>query len=177
MPSIVIRKGEKEDASLIATISWQTFFDTYARHNTKEDMEIFLNKNFTKEIVSKELEDKKITFLLAYLKREIVGYVKLCENENPKGLNEKNILEIARFYAIKNKIGSGVGKELMQHCIEEAKRKGKDVLWLGVWSQNQRAIQFYRKFGFEKFDEFTFMLGNDAQDDWLMKLNVNERLI
>jgi ribosomal protein S18 acetylase RimI-like enzyme len=177
MRSLVIRRANKEDAGLIANFSWQTFFDTYATYNTREDMENFMNKNFTKDIISNELEEKKITYLLAYLKREIVGYVKLCESVNPKGLDEENTMEISRFYASKNKIGSGVGKELMQRCIEEAKNKNKDVLWLCVWSQNQRAIQFYRKFGFEKFGDAIFMLGNDAQDDWLMKLNLNDRLI
>jgi ribosomal protein S18 acetylase RimI-like enzyme len=135
-------------------------------------MEIFLSKNFSKEVVARELKDDKTNFVLAYLKKEIVGYAKLCESEPPRDLGKENSVEISRFYAVKSKIGSGVGKELMHHCIELAKTKGKDVLWLCVWSQNQRAIQFYRKFGFEKFGDHTFMLGNDAQDDWLMKLDI-----
>ncbi|HEX8334916.1 MAG TPA: GNAT family N-acetyltransferase [Segetibacter sp.] len=173
MQSITIRQANKDDVSLIANLSWQTFFDTYAKHNTREDMEVFMEKNFSKEVVGKELEDDKTMFFLAYVKKDVVGYVKLSESENPKDLSKENTMEIARFYAVKSKIGSGVGAELMNHCIEVAKTKSKSILWLCVWSQNQRAIQFYRKFGFEKFGDFTFMLGKDAQDDWLMKLDLN----
>lgn len=173
MQSITIRKAKKDDVSLIANLSWQTFFDTYSQYNTKEDMEIFLDKNFSKQAVGKELQDEKNMFLLAYIKREVVGYVKLSESAAPKEIDAFDCIEISRLYSVKNKIGSGIGKELMQHCIKLARSKNKEVLWLCVWSQNQRAIQFYRKFGFEKFGDYTFMLGNDAQDDWLMKLDLN----
>jgi ribosomal protein S18 acetylase RimI-like enzyme len=174
MQPITIRKAKEDDVSLIANLSWQTFFDTYSQYNTREDMEIFMDKNFSKEAVGKELQDGKNMFFIANLKREVVGYVKLSESIAPKEIDGFDCIEISRLYSVKNKIGSGVGKELMQHCIEYAKKKTKDFLWLCVWSQNQRAIQFYRKFGFEKFGDYTFMLGNDAQDDWLMKLDLNK---
>jgi ribosomal protein S18 acetylase RimI-like enzyme len=57
----------------------------------------------------------------------------------------------------------------MQQCIDIALEKEKELLWLGVWEHNHRAIGFYKKWGFEKFSTHTFMLGNDAQTDWLMK--------
>ena len=38
-----------------------------------------------------------------------------------------------------------------------------------MWEKNQRAIDFYKAFGFEKFDETRFLLGKDIQNDWLMK--------
>ena len=136
-----------------------------------------MDTNFSKNVVEKEILDADTTYYLAYLKRELVGYVKLCESKKPEGLTVGKTFEIARLYAVKNKIGSGVGKALMDHCIELAKKKKADTLWLGVWSQNQRAIQFYRKFGFEKFGDHTFMLGNDAQDDWLMKLDLSKTLL
>jgi len=34
---------------------------------------------------------------------------------------------------------------------------------------SNNTIQFYRKWGFEKFSSHVFMLGGDAQTDWLMK--------
>jgi ribosomal protein S18 acetylase RimI-like enzyme len=57
----------------------------------------------------------------------------------------------------------------MQRCIEIARQKNAQVIWLGVWENNQKAISFYTKWRFEKFSEHVFMLGNDAQTDWLMK--------
>ena len=57
----------------------------------------------------------------------------------------------------------------MEASINVAREKGKEVVWLGVWERNQRAIDFYKSWGFEKFGECDFLRGDDLQHDWLMK--------
>jgi ribosomal protein S18 acetylase RimI-like enzyme len=44
-------------------------------------------------------------------------------------------------------------------------RRGSDVVWLGVWERNPRAIAFYRKFEFREAGEHVFPVGNDPQRD------------
>ncbi|TDH29118.1 GNAT family N-acetyltransferase [Segetibacter sp. 3557_3] len=170
MHTPIIRQATVTDIPLLARFGWQTFFDTFQADNTREDMELYLTSNFTPEKVTAEFDNKSKTYFLAYLGKEAVGYVKVAEDAYPNGLlpGETNF-EICQLYAQKQKIGTGVGSALLQHCIALARSKKKRQLWLGVWEQNQRAIQFYRRFGFEKFGEHTFMLGNDKQTDWLMK--------
>ncbi len=175
MQSIIIRLANEQDVKLIKNVSWQTFFDTFHPYNAKEDMELFLKENFNEETVKCEMVDKLNTFIVAYVRKQVAGYVKLSECENPKELGALKAIEISRIYALKEKIGSGVGKALMEYCIQFAKEKNKDVIWLGVWEHNQRAIQFYRQWGFEKFGEHLFILGNDRQNDWLMKKELNIR--
>jgi len=176
MLPIVIKTATEKDTSLIKNLSWQTFFDTFHQQNSREDMELFLKSNFNQNAVHAEIADPNNTFLLAYLKKEAVGHAKLSEGENPEGLSGVNAIEISRIYSVKEKIGSGIGKTLMEKSFEVARKKDKEVVWLGVWENNQRAIQFYRRFGFEKFGEHVFMLGNDKQNDWLMKKRLTELL-
>jgi ribosomal protein S18 acetylase RimI-like enzyme len=57
----------------------------------------------------------------------------------------------------------------MEKSIDFAKQKRKQIIWLGVWEKNQRAIDFYHKWGFENFGEQIFLLGTDLQTDLLMK--------
>jgi len=167
--SLSIRYATKDDAALIADISRQTFYDTFAADNTPEDMEKFLTEQFTKGRLMLEVGFPGNDFLLAYKNNDVAGYVKLREGKVPAELKERNLLEIARLYVLKEFIGERVGAFLMQHSIEIAGEKGKEVIWLGVWEKNQRAISFYHKFGFEKFGECDFLLGDDLQRDWLMK--------
>ena len=47
------------------------------------------------------------------------------------------------------------------------------VVWLGVWEFNPRAIRFYTRHGFKKVGDHKFVLGNDAQNDWLMAKLIN----
>lgn len=169
---ISIRFATGEDAELIADMSRQTFYDTFASQNSVEDMNKFLNEQFTREALIKEVSTKDNIFLLAYDQEEPVGYARLRENNNPPSLGSTNAIELARIYATSNSIGKGVGKALMEKCIGLAEKGKKDFIWLGVWEKNQRAIDFYTKWGFEKFADHDFVLGNDVQKDWLMKKKI-----
>lgn len=166
---LTIRLATLEDAALIADMSRQTFYESFAAQNTKEDMDKFLNKQFTRDMLINEVGAANNIFLLAYEDAEAVGYVRMRENNIPPGLGTHNAMEIARIYAVQAAIGKGVGKALMQACLNIAAEKKKEVVWLGVWEKNQRAIDFYTKHGFEKFSDHIFLLGNDPQTDWLMK--------
>ncbi len=132
-------------------------------------MHKFLTEQFTKGRLMMEVGNLENTFLLAHNGGEVAGYIKLREAKQPVNLNNARALEIARIYAMANMIGKGVGNLLMQKSISIAKEKGKEVIWLGVWEKNIRAIDFYKKWGFEKFGVSDFLLGNDVQCDWLMK--------
>jgi len=43
-----------------------------------------------------------------------------------------------------------------------------DVVWLGVWEQNNRALAFYQKFGFKKTGDHIFCVGDDPQRDVIL---------
>lgn len=166
---ITIRFATASDAELIADISRRTFYETFALHNSKDNMDKFMNEQFTKEALIKEAGAEDNIFFLAYNRKEPVGYARMREGENRPELNNKPSIEIARIYAVQSSIGKGVGKALMEKCIEVSIEKKKEIIWLGVWQKNDRAIAFYSKFGFQKFAEHDFVLGDDVQTDWLMK--------
>src|SRR5687768_7239149 len=97
--NLSIREATKDDAVLIADLSQQTFYDTFAADNTEKDMDMFLNKQFTKGRLILEVGAPGNIFLLAYCNDTVVGYTKLREGKQPKSLGTKNTLEIARLYA------------------------------------------------------------------------------
>lgn len=169
---IIIKPATVADAELIADLSHRTFYDTFVDTNTNEDMELFLNEQFSKEQLIKEVGVGHNYFFLAYADNEISGYVKMVETIGHTAFEDKPTIEIARLYATKEMIGKGVGKALMEYCIAFAKQLNKEFIWLGVWEKNERAILFYKKFGFEKFGEHPFLLGNDLQTDWEFKLQI-----
>lgn len=166
---ISLKPATKQDAELVADLSRQTFHETFAHQNTQEDMDRFMNEQFTKQALMDEVGAEGNTFFLVLDGNTALGYVRLRESGNPDGLENVPAIEIARIYVLQSAIGKGVGKLLMQQSIATAMEMGKMVIWLGVWEHNQRAIDFYTRFGFEKFGEHPFILGNDVQTDWLMK--------
>jgi len=88
-------------------------------------------------------------------------------------LEDWNCIEIERLYAAKEFIGRNVGSKLMECCLQQAFDEGFQLVWLGVWEHNLRAISFYEKWGFEKFGSHPFMLGKDLQTDLLFKKTIN----
>jgi len=114
-------------------MSRETFYDSFAAQNSKEDMDIFLTKTFSKDVLMKEVGAENNIFFLAYDDDEPVGYVRMRENNIPPALGTDRALEVARIYAVKNSIGKGVGRALMQKCIDFAILKNHHTIWLGVW--------------------------------------------
>ena len=62
--NLTIRYATEDDAALIADISRQTFYDTFASYNSKVNMDIFMNIQFTKGRLMLEVGMPENTFIL-----------------------------------------------------------------------------------------------------------------
>jgi diamine N-acetyltransferase len=167
-----IRYGTTDDARMLSELGAKTFYDTFAQDNTPENIEAYLKKSFSPEIQLGELADPNIIFLIAELDGIPIGYAKLKMNSKDESVKGMNSVELERIYAVQDYLGKGIGKELMKASINEAKEKGCDSIWLGVWEKNQRAIDFYRRWGFKEVGTHRFKLGDDPQNDFVMELEL-----
>ena len=159
-----------EDAELVTDLARRTFYESFAPHNTEENMRIYMDEQFTREKLLAEVGAPGRTFIVAYAGDEPVGYASLREtDERPKGLETEKAIEIVQIYSEQRMIGAGIGPALMQACVDLAREKGYEWIWLGVWEHNGRALAFYAKWGFERFGEHIFIVGLDAQTDWWMR--------
>ena len=166
-----IRVAQKQDLDAIAHLSIQTFRDTFETENNTADIESYLQSHFQTEQIRAELADNKNTFLLVSAEGspEPIGYAKLRVGKAESCVTGKNPIELERLYVDKTVIAQGVGARLMQACLNRASIQNHDTLWLGVWEENQRAIQFYRNWQFLTIGSHLFTLGNDDQNDLLMQ--------
>src|SRR5665213_2779609 len=161
--SVFIREAKKEDAETIGKVAAQTFTETFEWYNTAENMRDYNETHFTKNKILAEIEDTNAIMYVAIIDNAIIGYAKLKSSATPEKLGNSTSIEIERLYVKKEFHDKKVGLALMNTCLEKAKEKNVDVIWLGVWEQNLKAINFYTKFGFEKFGSHIFQLGDDAQ--------------
>lgn len=157
------------DAKVISEISKQTFYEAFQLQNTKADMDLFLASNFSVADTEKELAKPYNTFYLVFDNDILCAYAKVVDVDNPSELPDYQTLRLSRIYVLDAFIGKGIGKLLMQTCLEKAQSLSKTHIWLGVWEQNIKAIEFYKRFGFEQFGTEIFVLGTDPQTDLLMQ--------
>ena len=167
-----IRYGTTEDAKMLSELGAKTFYDTFAKDNTPENIEAYLKASFSPEIQFNELSHPENIFLIIESENIPIGYAQLIMNSRDDAINRARPIEIRRIYATQEYFGKGVGKELMQSTIDEAKKRGCDCIWLGVWEKNQRAIDFYEKWGFREVGTHLFNVGDDPQKDYVMELEL-----
>ncbi len=166
---IKIEPVKNTEANILADISSKCFYDTFHEQNSEKDMMLFLEGNFNEAILASEMSQPYNYFFFARAKDEISGYIKLSNAAPPSEIKESDALEIARIYVVKDKIGLGIGKSLIEFAFSFAIRYNQNSIWLGVWELNYRAINFYHNYGFRKIGQHIFRVGNDEQTDWLMK--------
>ncbi|OCK50187.1 GNAT family acetyltransferase [Chryseobacterium sp. CBo1] len=169
MEQIILRKIDEKDVKSLQEIAKQTFFDTFSPHNTAENMEKYLNEGFTTEKLTSEIQNENSQFYFALSDNEVIGYLKVNSGNAQTELQDKNSLEIERIYVSKDFHGKKVGQILYDKALEIAKNKNLKYVWLGVWEENHRAVQFYKKNGFVEFDQHIFLFGDEKQTDLMMK--------
>jgi ribosomal protein S18 acetylase RimI-like enzyme len=154
-------------------IGRQTFAETFAESNSAENMAKYLEEAYSYEKLSTEINNPNSFFYFAMLDEKVIGYLKLNMGSSQTELKDNDALEIERIYVLKDFHGKKVGQLLFDKAIQVAKEQQVSYVWLGVWENNKRALQFYTKNGFVEFDQHKFVLGDEAQTDILMKLELN----
>lgn len=172
MANIKIIKATINDLVQLQKIGRQTFYETFSLGNTEENMIKYLDEGFSIEKLTTELNDENAEFYFATLNEKVIGYLKLNFGESQTELKDEKSIEIERIYVSKEFHGKQVGQLLYDKALEIAKNNKSVFIWLGVWEENPRAINFYKKNGFVEFDKHIFKLGNDEQIDIMMKLKL-----
>ena len=170
MDNFVIKECSLEDIEKVKYISEKTFYETFADQNTEEDMNKYLKENFSYDKMTSEISNTYSKFYIVESNDEVVAYMKINFDKAQTEEGYDNTIEVQRIYVLEDFKGKRIGKTLIQKAIEIGKESKVDYLWLGVWEHNIKAIGFYEKLGFKKFDTHIFKLGDDEQVDHLMKL-------
>jgi diamine N-acetyltransferase len=170
--NLMIRRSTADDAKLLAELGARTFSETFAADNTPEDMAAYLVSAFSLQKQAEELADPNSLFLIADADGVAVGYAMLRSGDVEHSVTGDKPIELVRLYLSRESLGSGLGAALMQACIDEAKQRGYETLWLGVWKNNHRAQAFYRKWNFQEVGTHVFQLGDDPQTDILMQRSI-----
>jgi ribosomal protein S18 acetylase RimI-like enzyme len=171
--NIQVQKVTLGEVDQLQKIGKQTFYETFSASNTEANMSQYLQEGFSVAKLTTELNDPYTEFYFATLDGNIIGYLKLNFGPSQTELQDEKALEIERIYVAQAFHGKQVGQVLYDTAVQVAKHKKADYIWLGVWEQNPRAIQFYKKNGFVEFDKHIFQLGSDKQTDIMMKLKLN----
>ena len=167
-----IRYASAADALALSQLGAKTFRATYADANDADAVEAYVADHYSPAIQLAELEDDRLIYLVAEIDAHLAGFALLRTDQAHPDVHGTSPIRLARIYVETPHLGVGVGSTLMDRCIEECRMRGHDLLWLGVWERNEKAIAFYERWGFSSVGADVFDLGGDKQRDVILTLPI-----
>jgi ribosomal protein S18 acetylase RimI-like enzyme len=169
---IEVRQATLADNNMLSDLGRRAFQEAFGRYNDPGDMQAYLDLSFDPERIKNQLLDPLVIYLVASYQGIPVGYAKLVRKNKCGQYSSDKQMQMERIYALDAYVGKKIGKALMLESLRIAKEEGNEYLWLGVWQENQRAIKFYKDFGFEIIGVKQFKIGNEINDDYVMGLKL-----
>jgi len=148
-----IHQANSKDAVELSSVCSRSFIETYEGKGKKRPKEMvyeYVRKKFNPKVLLEEINASPIETWVLVSNKKIIGYFKLIKEIPPDFVKNKNLIHLERIYLLKEFHQKGFGKALLAKAEERAIEMGHDGIWLGVWDENQAAIQFYNKNGFKK---------------------------
>jgi len=120
--------------------------DSETKFLAREPGEFDFTLEQEREFIKNGMNDENSLFLLAEVNGRIIATCSVGIV-----MNNKRFLHRAAMGIVvrKDHWNRGIGKNLMQECINWCKEKGVEQLELEVVTQNDRAISMYQSFGFD----------------------------
>jgi GNAT superfamily N-acetyltransferase len=163
----IYRDATAADAAALDGIFETVFCDTFAHLYRSEDLDAFLS-SFGIADWEDQLGNPAFAARIAEADGVPVGYAKIGPMKLPVEPNGSSML-LDQLYVVKEQQGTGIARELMDWAIDEARRRGAEVLYLTVFIDNHRARRFYDRYGFEDVGRYAFMVGEQADEDIIMR--------
>ncbi len=167
---VTIRSATAHDVAELGDLGARTFEDTYGDANDPAELAAHIAETYTEPVIAGALRDPDVTYLVAEAAGRIIGFAKLVVGSREDGIDAARPAELNQLYVDSDQKGRGVGRALLDACVEWAREAGCDVLWLGVWERNPKAIGFYERVGFRQVGTHGFQFGSELQTDLIMGL-------
>jgi GNAT superfamily N-acetyltransferase len=163
-----LRAATARDATALADLGQRTFRATYAADTRPEDMDAFLRGAYRPEDLAAGLADPRQRWSVAEVDGQLVGFANLVAGDAHESIIAGSPVLLGNLYLDRSAQVIGLGSAMMAHLLETAREEGHDVIWLGVWEKNPKAIAFYRRWGFFEIGSVPFTFGSERQRDLVM---------
>jgi len=143
MDELVIREIQAEDNEEIAALIRKILEDMGVPKVGTAYADKALDNMYAEYLVEKS------SYFVATTNGIILG----CSGIAPLQNSKENICELQKMYVSEDARGKGVGKQLIEVCIQKAKEYGFKACYLETTPYMEAAQQLYKKSGFQCIQE------------------------
>lgn len=175
VPPVVFRDAGPGDAAVLAALGAKSFIDAFGPLYEPADLEAFLD-NHREDKWARELGDPANAIRIGEADGAAVVYAKLTTPPVMpyEQAADRRAYELKQFYVLGPWQGSGIADQLMRWLLDTARVRGADDVFLSVFTKNNRARRFYERYGFAVVGQWSFMVGQHADEDYIMRLRLDD---
>ncbi len=158
MTSIV--KATRNDYRLLSEIAKVTFMESHGHSAKLEDVNFYISQKYPESIFEEELLNNENIYHIIYSDNVVAGFSNIILNSPYSGSKNQHIAKLERLYLLREFYGQKLGRRLFEFNINIARENNQAGIWLYVWKENQRAINFYQKVGFTIIGSYDFKISD-----------------
>lgn len=158
--SVIIRENKAEDNAILAKII-RTAFHDFKVSCTNGTV---YSDPTTDDLYSLFQTEKSALFVV-----EEDGFILGCCGIFPTDNLPNDTTELAKFYLSKEARGKGIGKLLLEKCLEKAKDLGYKKVYLESIPEFSKAVSIYEKQGFQYLEKPLGNSGHSGCNLWMIK--------
>jgi len=156
-----IKNASAKDIPLIRELTFKIWPQTYAALLSSDQISYMLDMMYSESSLGQQMNNGS-QFLFVYDDDEAVGFAAYF-------LKEPAVYKLDKIYILPSQQGKGTGRFMIDHIIDEIKKKEANNLQLQVKRDNQAQF-FYQKLGFTIIEEKDFDIGNGYfMKDYIME--------
>lgn len=160
-PLFNIRNTTTDDIELIRELTFKVWPQTYAGLLSQQQIDYMLDMMYSPQSLRQQMEGGA-QFIIVNEGEEPVGFASYQEIK-------PTLYKLHKIYVLPSQQGKGTGRYLIDHIIDEIKKKGATSLQLQV-NRNNKAKTFYEKLGFTVLEEIKLDIGGGfVMDDYVME--------
>ena len=156
---VELRSIEKKDNEALAKLIRSTLKEFNANHPGTVYYDESTDRLF------EAFQTPRSVYFVAEFNNEIIGGGGIYPTT---GLPD-DTCELVKMYLYPNARGIGLGKLLIQKCIDYAKKAGYKNIYLETMPELEQALKTYEKFGFKYIDHPMGNSGHFGCDLWMIK--------
>ena len=148
--NIQLKNIQSSDSESLFILMKEIYSYTYS-HFWKDKGDWYINSQYSKENLLKDLSQKKSDYYFILYKKEIIGNFRVIWDEKLKGYSKEKQVKLHRVYLNQKIHGKGIGRKLISWIEEKAIKKGYHIIWLDAMDAQPQALKFYKKLGYKYF--------------------------
>jgi len=155
---IDIRSASVDDTSILRELAETTFLESHGHSANPEEIASYVLEKYNYDAIKAELEDAANSYHIIFVNNEPAGFSKIILNKPFAESNIENLTKLDRIYILKRYYDLHVGSALYDFILDFIKKHQQKGIWLFVWKENPRAVNFYQRKGFKIIGSHNFRI-------------------